>query len=73
MSVSFAKDIRPLFRPKDIEEMMSWFDLSKYKDVKQHASDIHQRVADGDMPCDKSWSAKQIQLLKIWMDEGMLP
>lgn len=73
MALSFAKDIRPLFRPKDIKEMLDWFDLSKYDDVKQHASDIHHRVANGDMPCDQTWAAAHIQTFKTWMDEGMLP
>lgn len=73
MSLSFAKDIRPLFRSKDIEEMRAWFDLSRYEDVKRHAADIYQRVADGDMPCDQSWSAQHVQTFKAWIDEGLLP
>jgi MFS family permease len=32
---SFERDIRPLFRPKDIESMSDAFDLSSYEDVRQ--------------------------------------
>lgn len=75
MAVSYAKDIRPLFREMDIEEMIvnGPFDLSKYEDVKKHAQSIFQRLSDGDMPCDTSWSAANVQKFKEWMDGGMSP
>jgi hypothetical protein len=47
---SFARDIRPLFRDKDVEEMRFAFDLSNYDDVKSNAVGIHARLADGSMP-----------------------
>jgi hypothetical protein len=62
-----------MFRKKDVDEMLDWFDLSKYADVKQHAPDIQVRVAAGDMPCDQAWSPAQVQKFKAWMDAGMLP
>ena len=31
---SFARDIRPLFRDKDVEEMRFAFDLTQHEDVK---------------------------------------
>ncbi len=75
MASSFATDIRPLFRENDIEEMKvnGPFDLSKPDDVKKNAKAILQRLKDGDMPCDASWSAANIQKFKQWMDEGMQP
>ena len=48
-TLSFAHDIRAMFRDKDVQEMMdiAHFDLSNYADVRAHAADIYERVADG--------------------------
>ena len=72
-TLSFAHDIRAMFRDKDVQEMMDIanFDLSNYADVRAHAADIYERVADGSMPCDGAWSAEQIATFKQWLDEGM--
>jgi hypothetical protein len=71
--LSFAHDIQPMFREKDIQAMKdaSNFDLSKYEDVKARAPDIYEQVSDGSMPCDGAWSAQQIATFKQWIDEGM--
>jgi len=75
MALSFAKDIRPLFRDTpDIDTMKEFgMDLSSYDDVKTHAEGIHARLADGSMPCDEAWPKAQIDKFKQWMDEGMAP
>ncbi|MDA2927010.1 hypothetical protein MYX78_07225 [Acidobacteria bacterium AH-259-G07] len=74
MKLSFDRDIKPLFRPFDIESMTPFgFDLSVYADVKAHAQSIYDRLADGSMPCDDSWSPDQVEKFKHWMDEGMEP
>ncbi len=75
MPLSFAADIRPLFRDEqDVEVMKNvGLDLSSYDDVKKHAEVIHERVADGSMPCDESWPKEQVAKFKQWMDEGMKP
>ena len=75
MALSFASDIRPLFRDTpDVDTMKSiGLDLSSYDDVKQNAAAIHARVADGSMPCDEPWHQEQVDLFKRWMDEGMAP
>jgi hypothetical protein len=70
---SFARDIRPLFRDKDVDEMQFAFDLSQYDDVKSHAAAIYDRLADGSMPCDGAWSEDRIALFRQWMDEGSSP
>ena len=72
--MSFAQDIRPMFREEDIEEMVgiAGFNLSNYEDVRAHSADIYDRVADGSMPCDDPWSKEQIARLKQWINEGML-
>jgi hypothetical protein len=75
MAVSFAKDIRPLFRDSpDIDSMKDYgLDLSSYEDVLTHAGAIHARLEDGNMPCDGPWLQEQIALFKQWVDEGMAP
>ena len=73
MALSFATDIRPLFRTDDVDAMKDngGFDLSKYDDVKKHAKDIHGRLKDGDMPCDGAWPAANVTKFKEWIDGGM--
>jgi hypothetical protein len=70
---SFERDIRPLFRDDDVQAMQYAFDLSAYQDVKDHAQSIEERLADGSMPCDGSWSDAQIDLFRQWMNEGYTP
>jgi hypothetical protein len=70
---SFATDIRPLFRDKDVDEMQFAFDLSQYEDVKDNAQGIYDRLADGSMPCDEPWPAERIALFRQWLDEGTEP
>jgi hypothetical protein len=69
----FTRDIRPLFRDKDIEEMAFAFDLSQYDDVKANASGIYDRLRDGSMPCDEPWTDEQISLFDRWIQEGYAP
>jgi hypothetical protein len=75
MALSFATDIRPLFRDSpDVDTMKRMgLDLSSYEDVKANAAGIYARVEDGTMPCDDAWPKEQVSLFKRWMDEGMQP
>ena len=75
MALSFASDIRPLFRDSpDVDTMKHMgLDLSSYDDVKLQAVAIHTRLEDGSMPCDDPWPETQVTLFKRWMDEGMAP
>lgn len=75
MPLSYAADIRPLFRESpDIEAMKSFgLDLSSYDDVKTHAAAIHERLEDGSMPCDGEWPKEQVAKFKQWMTDGMMP
>jgi len=70
---SFAKDIRPLFRAKDINSMKKAFDLSSYDDVRSHADAILGRVSAGSMPCDGPWPQDQVDLFRRWIEEGLKP
>ena len=69
----FERDIRPLFRDKDVDEMSFAFDLSQYADVKDNAEGIYQRVQNGSMPCDGAWSPERVALFRQWIDEGYAP
>ncbi len=68
---SFERDIRPLFRDEDVEAMEFAFDLRSYDDVRDNAEDIHERLADGSMPCDDEWPQEQIDRFRAWIDAGM--
>jgi len=73
-TLSFAIDIRPLFRDTDIADMKpSGIDLSSYEDVRKHAQDIYSRLSYKEMPCDGPWSDGQVQKFKSWMQSGMKP
>jgi len=75
MALSFAGDIRPLFRDTpDVKSMKGMgLDLSSYADVKAKAQAIYSRLEDGSMPCDGAWPEDQVARFKRWMDEGMAP
>jgi hypothetical protein len=75
MALSFANDIRPLFRDDpDVEAMKPFgMDLSAYEDVKAYSDSILARLEDGSMPCDEPWPQAQIDRFKQWMTDGMLP
>jgi hypothetical protein len=68
--VSFARDIRPLFRTKDRDSMLSAFDLFDYADVAEHADAIVGALRSGQMPCDGAWPASQAEKLQQWIDMG---
>ena len=68
--MSFAADIKPLFRQRDRESMEKAFDLWSYDDVREHADAIYQRVENGTMPCDGRWPDEHISVFRRWIDEG---
>lgn len=70
---TFGRDIRPLFRDTDVDEMSFAFDLSLYEDVRDNAEAIYERLAEGSMPCDGAWSDEQIALFREWIDAGSPP
>jgi hypothetical protein len=71
--LTYAQDIRPLFRDRDIQSMTFAFDLASYEDVRANADAIYERVAAGTMPCDGAWPAAQVELLRTWIDQGSKP
>ncbi len=68
--VSFDRDIRPLFRPLDVDSMQHAFDLSSYEDVRTNADKIHEALSDGSMPCDGEWPPEDVERFHRWMNEG---
>ena len=69
-TVSFATDVRPLFREKDRNSMQSHFDLWSHDDVRNAASRILTKLEDGTMPCDGAWPQDQVDLFRRWIEEG---
>jgi hypothetical protein len=67
---SFEHDIRPLFREKDRDSMMSAFDLFDHADVAENADAIVGSLRSGQMPCDGAWPDADVDKLQQWIDAG---
>jgi len=68
--VSFERDIRPLWRERDVKSMAFAFDLSSYDDVRNNAEAIYDRLASGTMPCDGAWPDDDVNRFRAWIDGG---
>jgi hypothetical protein len=68
--LSFARDIKPLFREKDRNSMLRAFDLFDYADVVEHADAIVGALRSGKMPCDGAWPASRVDTFQQWIDHG---
>jgi hypothetical protein len=68
--LSFETNVKPLFRDRDRESMLSAFDLWSRGDVSQHADAILARLQDGTMPCDGAWPQAQVDLFQRWAESG---
>jgi hypothetical protein len=68
--ISFAQDIKPLFRERDRESMLSQFDLWSYDDVARLSDAILARLSDGSMPCDGAWPDEQVARFEDWVGAG---
>jgi hypothetical protein len=71
--VSFERDIRPLWRERDVKSMLFAFDLSSYDDVRNNADAIYERLDAGTMPCDGAWPPEHVNRFRAWMDGGSQP
>lgn len=69
-TLGYERDIRPLFREKDVSSMSSAFDLASYNDVRANADGILARLSDGSMPCDGAWPQGQVELFRNWVNVG---
>lgn len=74
-TVSYAKDVRPLFTDIDLDHMSFMFDLGSYDDVKSNASDIYGAVSGGTMPPapEGPWTPDKVRTFKAWIDGGCQP
>jgi hypothetical protein len=75
----FARDILPLFRPIDIEHMAKGgvhLDQYAYMSVDENAERVYNSIAAKRMPPPDegvTWEQEQVELLRAWIDAGMLP
>jgi len=79
MAVSFAKDIKSLFREVDIKHMnVHGIRLDDYAYMSQpdNANGVLETVV-GDPPSmppgGPYWTAEQVALFRKWMDDGYKP
>jgi hypothetical protein len=70
--VTWTRDIKPMFREFDRDEMLYLFDLWSYSDVREFAELIYDRISDGTMPCDVRWSQEQLNTFAAWMETECL-
>jgi hypothetical protein len=73
MALSFATDIRPLFRDGDVDCMKTMgidLDDPAWMCVSANAQSVYDAVYAGTMPPDEPWSADRVSLFKRWMDAG---
>jgi len=84
MAVSFAKDIKPLFQPIDVEHMQPHGVLLDDYAYMSDPGDDHQNATDvGDFLTGKKkprmplggpfWSQQQLDLYTQWMTDGFQP
>jgi hypothetical protein len=66
--LSFERDIKPLFRTKDRDSMLSVFDLFEYADVVDNADAILGSLRSGQMPCDGAWPDADVDKLQQWIE-----
>ena len=73
MALSFATDIRPLFRGEDIDCMGPMgiaLDDPAWMCVPANAHSVYATVVDGSMPPGEPWPEDRVALFKQWMDAG---
>jgi hypothetical protein len=71
--LSFARDVRPLFREKDHDSMLKHIDLWSCDDVRAHQDAILGRLRDGTMPCDGAWPQERVAVFQRWVTGGSAP
>jgi len=71
--LSFATDIKPLFREHDRTSMLKAFDLWSHDDVVAHGDAIAAVLKKGSMPCDGPWPDDQVSTFERWLAHGADP
>jgi hypothetical protein len=72
-ALSFATDIKPLFREHDRTSMLKAFDLWSRGDVVAHGDAIVAALKGGSMPCDGRWPEDRVLTLERWLGDGAAP
>jgi hypothetical protein len=75
-TLSFAADIKPLFRERpDREAMLVFgpFDLHRFEDVRDNADAILAVLEEGSMPCDDPWPPDRVATFRKWIDDDKRP
>lgn len=77
-TLSFEKDIRPMFTDMDVEHMKPLgFNLTSRDDVETAAEAIYMTVTEGTMPPRNSgeprWTPEMCERFKLWRDQGCPP
>ena len=76
-SLSFTRDIRPMFTDLDVAHMNFMVDLSNRDSVLKNADAVYAAVSDGSMPPASSgesrWTSQMCETFKRWADEGGNP
>jgi hypothetical protein len=76
-TLSFARDIRPMFTNMDVAHMKKAMDLSDRDSVFQHAEAIYKTVSEGSMPPTSSgeprWTSDMCAKFKQWQEQGGQP
>jgi hypothetical protein len=82
MAVTYSKEIRPLFRPIDVDHMkprgvllddVQWMTAVDNAGNHANADNVFSRLADGSMPPDEAWSPEKLDLYGQWMNDGYQP
>ncbi|MBV8726087.1 MAG: hypothetical protein JO078_06625 [Candidatus Eremiobacteraeota bacterium] len=74
--VSFAADIRPLFRQIDIDHMRPrnvHLDDFAFMSKRENATTVYDFLTgkkEPQMPPDEPWSSEQLDLFNRWMENG---
>lgn len=76
-TISFARDIRPMFRQVDLEHMSSMgvlLDDYTFMSQRSHAEKVLAVLKDKKMPPGGPfWEQKQLDILASWIDAGCPP
>lgn len=76
-TLSFARDIRPMFTDIDVDHMKhAGMDLSDRDDVQKHATAILEVVTSGSMPpknTGERWTSDMCERFKRWTESGFSP
>ena len=72
--LSFQRDIKPMFRPKDITCMRGHnvlLDDPTWMCAIVNAQQVYTALSTGAMPPDTNWTDAQLTMYKAWMDGGL--